>query len=276
MGKIQHEMSSGKRIRVPSDDPVGVARSLKLRADLKANEQLKRNTDDVLSWLETTEIALTGIRDVMHRVKELALQGANGTYDEQDTRAIAEEIKELRDQLVSFGNSTYVGKYIFSGFLTDQAPVQLDGGDGSLDYQGDGGIIRYQVGVGDIIGVNTTAEDIFMNSSGDDLLRDMQDMYDFLDTGDHAGVGSLIGNFERHLENILQRTAEVGAKYNRMELVSNRLRDEEINFTGLLSKTEDADMADVIIRLTSEENVYRAALASGSRIILPTLVDFIR
>jgi flagellar hook-associated protein 3 FlgL len=68
----------------------------------------------------------------------------------------------------------------------------------------------------------------------------------------------------------------VGAKSNRMELVVNRLKDENLNFTNLLSNTEDVDMADVLIRLTSEENVYRASLASGARIIQPTLIDFLR
>lgn len=275
MDKIQNEMSSGKRIRVPSDDPVGTARSMKLRADLRANEQFRKNTDNVISWLETNESTLNQIMDVLHRAKERAVQGANGTYSDSDTETIAKEIEELRNQLVSFGNTTYVGRYIFSGFKTDTAPVQLHT-DGSLDYQGDDGSIRYQVGVSDILSINMTAKDVFFNANGDDMLKDMEDMIDFLNAGDHAGIGSLIDNFEAHLENILQKTAQVGAKYSRMELVSNRLKDEELNLTGLLSKTEDADMADVIIRLTSEENVYQAALAAGARIIQPTLVDFLR
>jgi len=61
-----------------------------------------------------------------------------------------------------------------------------------------------------------------------------------------------------------------------MELVVNRLEDEKLNFNTLLSRTEDVDMAEVIIRLKSEENVYMAALAGGARIIQPTLVDFLR
>lgn len=275
MERVHNEMSSGKRFSVPSDDPVGVARSLKLRADLNENRQFKKNAEDALSWLETTETALDAMKDVMHRVKELAVQGANGTYSEHDTQTIAQEIQQLRDHLVSVGNSTYVGKHIFAGYKTNLVPVGLNG-DGSLDYQGDIGTINYQIGVSDLIEASLTAEEIFINVNSEDLLKDMQDMYDFMNAGDHQGMAGLIGNFERHLENILNRTAEVGAKSSRMELAINRLKDENLNFTNLLSKTEDADMADVLIRLTSEENVYRASLASGARIIQPTLIDFLR
>jgi len=275
MSKIQDEMSSGKKICVPSDDPVAVARSLKLRANLKENEQFGKNTSDALSWLDTTETALMQINDVLQRARELAVQGANGLFTPEDTRKISEELGQLKDQLVSCGNSTYVGRYIFAGYKTDQPPVEL-AGDGSLDYQGDSGKVLYQVGVSDTVEVNITGEDIFINSSGDDLLKDMQDLKDSLDAGNSSAVGSFISKIDVHLGNILSRVAEIGAKTNRMELVNNRLQDEEINFTRLLSNTEDADMADVIIRLKNEENVYNAALAGGARIIQPTLVDFLR
>lgn len=275
MEKVQDEMSSGKKIRVPSDDPVAIARSLKLRADLKENEQFRKNASDALSWLETTETSLMQIKDILQRARELAVQGANGIFTSEDGEKVSEEVKQLRDQLVNFGNSTYVGRYIFAGYKTDQPPVQL-AVDGSLDYRGDNGQILYQVGVSDTIKVNLTAEDIFIDGSGNDLLKDMQDLIDSLDVGDSAVVGSSLGKIDSHLDNIISRVAEIGAKNNRMELVNNRLQDEKLNFTRLLSNTEDADMADVIIRLKNEENVYRAALAGGARIIQPTLVDFLR
>ncbi|MBA1334010.1 MAG: Flagellar hook-associated protein FlgL [Firmicutes bacterium] len=274
MEKIQDEMSSGKKIRVPSDDPVGTARSLKLRADLKANEQFKKNADDALSWLDTTETALMQIKDVLQRARELAVQGANGVLTPEDSQKLAEEAVQLRDQLVSLGNSTYVGRYIFAGYKTDQAPVELDA-DNNLNYLGDGGQILYQVGVSDILQTNITALDIF-KPGGKDLLGDMQSLISSLNSGDAQTVSGLLGDLDIHIENILSKVAEAGAKTNRMELVVSRLEDENINFTKLLSQTEDADMADVIIRLTSEENVYRSALAAGARIIQPTLVDFLR
>lgn len=274
MQRVHNQMSSGKRFSMPSEDPVGVARSLKLRADINENRQFKKNAEDALSWLETTENALMQIKEVLQRARELAVQGANGVLSPEDCQKIAEEVVQLRDQLVSLGNSTYAGKHIFAGYKTNQAPVGLNP-DGSLNYAGDLGQIMYQVGVSDILQGNMTAREIF-EPGGKDLFADMQDFIDALNIGDSGTVGGIIGDIDVHMENILAKVAETGAKVNRMKLVVNRLEDDYLNFNKLLSQTEDADMAEVITRLKSEENVYMAALAGGARIIQPTLVDFLR
>lgn len=274
MQRVHNQMSSGKRFSMPSEDPVGVAKSLKVRADLNENVQFKKNADDALSWLETTETALMQIKEVLQRARELAVQGANGVLSPEDCQKIAEEVVQLRDQLVSLGNSTYAGKHIFAGYKTNQAPVGLNP-DGSLNYAGDLGQIMYQVGVSDILQGNMTAREIF-EPGGKDLFADMQDFIDALNIGDTGTVGGIIGDIDVHMENILAKVAETGAKVNRMKLVVNRLEDDYLNFNKLLSQNEDADMAEVITRLKSEENVYMAALAGGARIIQPTLVDFLR
>jgi len=274
MQRVHNQMSSGKRFSMPSEDPVGVARSLKLRADINENRQFKKNAEDALSWLETTETALMQIKEVLQLARELAVQGANGVLSPEDCQKIAEEVVQLRDQLVSLGNSTYAGKHIFAGYKTNQAPVGLNP-DGSLNYAGDLGQIMYQVGVSDILQGNMTAREIF-EPGGKDLFADMQDFIDALNIGDSGTVGGIIGDIDVHMENILAKVAETGAKVNRMKLVVNRLEDDYLNFNKLLSQNEDADMAEVITRLKSEENVYMAALAGGARIIQPTLVDFLR
>ena len=261
MQRVHNQMSSGKRFSMPSEDPVGVARSLKLRADINENRQFKKNAEDALSWLETTETALMQIKEVLQRARELAVQGANGVLSPEDCQKIAEEVVQLRDQLVSIGNSTYAGKHIFAGYKTNQAPVGLNP-DGSLNYAGDLGQIMYQVGVSDILQGNMTAREIF-EPGGKDLFADMQDFIDALNIGDSGTVGGIIGDIDVHMENILAKVAEVGAKVNRMKLVVNRLEDDYLNFNKLLSQTEDADMAEVITRLKSEENVYMAALREG-------------
>ena len=233
MQRVHNQMSSGKRFSMPSEDPVGVARSLKLRADINENRQFKKNAEDALSWLETTETALMQIKEVLQRARELAVQGANGVLSPEDCQKIAEEVVQLRDE------------------------------------------IMYQVGVSDILQGNMTAREIF-EPGGKDLFADMQDFIDALNIGDSGTVGGIIGDIDVHMENILAKVAEAGAKVNRMKLVVNRLEDDYLNFNKLLSQNEDADMAEVITRLKSEENVYMAALAGGARIIQPTLVDFLR
>ena len=97
-----------------------------------------------------------------------------------------------------------------------------------------------------------------------------------LTTGNHKNVGQAIEDFDEDLENLLRIRADVGARTNRIDLTLNRLGGDLINFTKLMSQNEDVDMAKAIMDLQSEENVYRASLSGGARIIQPTLADFLR
>lgn len=79
-----------------------------------------------------------------------------------------------------------------------------------------------------------------------------------------------------HMDNFLQMQAQVGARINRVQLIQDRLETQSMGLETMMSNGEDADMARVIMDLQNNENVHRAALASGSRIIQPTLLDFLR
>lgn len=81
---------------------------------------------------------------------------------------------------------------------------------------------------------------------------------------------------QKHIDNFLQVQAQVGSRINRLELIQDRLDTQNLSLQNIMSEGEDADMAEVIMNLQNNENVYRAALASGSRIIQPTLLDFLR
>jgi flagellar hook-associated protein 3 FlgL len=80
----------------------------------------------------------------------------------------------------------------------------------------------------------------------------------------------------KFLNDVLEQRADVGARSNRLDLTKNRLSDQYTNFSELMSNNEDADMAEVIMNLKNEENVYKASLEAGARIIQPSLMDFLR
>lgn len=270
--KLQGQLSSGKRILKPSDDPVAVSKSLKLRADLAYNQQYVSNADNAISWLEATESALKDLGDVLHRARELAVQASNGTLAPEDRLAIADEIEQLQGHVVQVGNATYAGRYIFAGYRTDQ-PAFVEQ-NGSLVYQGDSGKIAFEIGVGNRIEVNVLGGE---GGAEIDKIYDVLERFkNDLRSGMDIHLDGYIGEIDQRMTQILSQRSAVGAKVNRFELIRARLKEEEINFTNLLSQNEDVDIAEVIMRLKEAENVYRASLAAGARIIMPTLIDFLR
>lgn len=280
MSKYQSQLATGKKISLPSDDPIVASRALKLRTDVAEIEQYQRNVDDATSWMEITETTLGQMGDVIHRIKELAVQGANGSNTPDDLDKIKQEVQQLKVQMVHLANTTYAGRYIFSGFKTDK-PLLDENGFFKIDIS-NAEQIKYEIGIGDDININVTGSDLFNNGTDAAALTDKSALIDTfdafitsLDNADNEAIGNLLSRMDSDLGNILRVRSGIGARMNRLELTGNRLEDDFINFTKLMSKNEDVDMAEAIMNLQNEENVYRASLSTGAKVIQPSLVDFL-
>lgn len=323
MDRIQQQLSTGKKFQLPSDDPIGVSKSLKYHTDVAMIEQHKRNLSDARSWLQVTEDAVAEMGDIFQRVRELTVQAANGTNTNEDLVQISAEVKQLKEHLIKVGNTSYAGRYIFSGFKTDLPLLDDDGNYKLTNYKevatlgGPGTnkaldhdeLINYNVGVSDNVNINSIGIMIFgklddggdMDNphfkdstvdgykeddvAGEAVPTDADKTYltalfdvinNALNVDDKATLNQSITRLDKSLENLLSVRADIGAKTSRLELTENRLDSQHTSLTKLLSENEDVNMAEVIMELKNNENVYRASLSIGARVIQPTLVDFLR
>ena len=164
MAQKQTELSTGKRIHRPSDDPVGITQVLKYKTDIRETEQYKKNVDDALSWLEVSEISLMSVKDILQRVRELTIQAANGTNTAGDTQKIKTEVEKLKDELIVVGNATNAGRYIFTGLETNK---KLFKPDGSFNIDMTSARVAaketpaYEVAIGEVMAVGTHPVDVF-------------------------------------------------------------------------------------------------------------------
>lgn len=274
MDKVQQQLATGKKLSKPSDDPVGVIYSLRLNSSITEAEKYLDNVASANAWLYTTDIALRQAGDILQRVRELTVEGANDTIPQASRDAMAKEIAQLREQLVQVANAGHDGRFIFGGFKTTQPPF-----DSAGNYTGSAvADIEYEIGVSIKMIVNITGDDVFKNPPAPvDVFQLLTNIESDLNTGNTTNLSMLrIGEMDRAIDNIIARRAEVGAKMNRLEMTQSRLEEAKMNFSELLSSAEDIDMAEVITQLKMQENVYRTALSSGARIIQPTLLDFLR
>lgn len=128
----QDIISSKKRIRRPSDDPVGTATALKMRRELSGINQYVSNAENALTWMKNTEAALTNTGDILRRIKGLTVQAANGTLTPEDREQVLYEVKELKGQIFQEANSAYLNRHVFSGYKTDK-PAFVMGDDGRIE-----------------------------------------------------------------------------------------------------------------------------------------------
>lgn len=125
-------------------------------------------------------------------------------------------------------------------------------------------------------GVTPSISTEYIHAKESKLITDINSFLAGLQSADSAASNAFLSAIDLHLNQVLSVRADIGARVNRMELVANRISDNTISYTTMLSDVQDADMASVIMYLKNAENVYNASLSTGSKVIQPSLVDFLR
>ena len=162
VSETQLQLSTGKRVLAPSDDPASAARILGLNGALGTVEQYQSNADRAKSRLESEESILNGAVNALQRAHELAVQGNNDSLTADDTGYIAKEVRQLLDQVFSLANTRDGnGEYIFAGFQSKTRPFTRDGG--VFAYQGDLGQRRLQVSPDRQVADGDNGFRVFMN-----------------------------------------------------------------------------------------------------------------
>ncbi len=299
LNNLQNQLSTGRLINKPSDNPVGITFSLRYRSELQTNDQYIENVGSAISMLEYTDTIVGQAGDIMQRARELLVQASNGTFEQTSLTSIKTEIIQLYNQMVEVGNSQFNGRQVFNGELTEEKPYPTMGMEEAADLSADPpklkayhiapdtGAIRYEMSAGMTLGVNMSGNQVFGEAvlptatieeqkASDNVFMLLQRAHDMLSEGDQEGISALLSQFDVRMNKMLTARAEVGARMNRVEIIKNRLDDINLNIQTVQAKTEDADMAAVITQMKTEENVYQASLSAGAQLIRPSLVDFLR
>lgn len=273
LNDLNEQLSSGKLFQKPSDDPIRVSDSLNYKSILNRNTQYQRNLGQAENWLNSTESALKSGTEVIQRARELTIYASTDSLTSEDRKKIASEVKELRDELVDISQTKNGDDYIFSGQRISQKPFNItETPDYVVDYQGDKRAITRQFNDGVEMEINLNGEEVFK-----DEIEDLNELYENLDDGKSGEeISGSLKAMDKSIDNFINLRSQIGAKLNRVKMTESRLTSEELHITKMKSENEDADLAEVITNLKMEETVYRASLASGSRIMQQSLVDFMR
>ena len=198
VARFQQELSSGTRLNRLSDDPAAVERSLSLRGELRNIEQFQKNLDDGRGWLELSEATLNELEAVYVEARGLAVQGATSTYNQDQRNAIADQVDQLLEHVLSLSEARYRGRYLFAGTQTEDVPYEA-GRDQNGNILQVGaranptGTIEREISDGIVMQVNIPGEDLFGTpavSANTDVLsgavsgQDFSTLQDFFPDGE--------------------------------------------------------------------------------------------
>lgn len=295
---LQQQIADGKAIHKPSDDPIKTIRSLRFNSNLAMNEQYTQNVNDSLSWMNTTDSAMSDLSSIMIKMKELAVS-ADGTKPTDALNTIASEIDGLIEQAISVGNTKIGDRYVFAGQMDKTEPFKrttvTDPVTGKVQdvvvYNGDMNKISMQIKPGSINpandSINLTGVDIFgplktmagstspvldvfnqLIALKEELAKPNPDVTYVSNTG--------LANIDKIHANQLQQQTQIGTRMSTYEMAKSMMENNRTTITTDLAANEDLNIPAALIDFKTAENVYQSALAVGAKILPQSLVDFLR
>lgn len=297
---LQGQLSSGKEIRRPSDDPFKVARAMQMHTDITSNKQYNTNIKDTINWLDQTDTALNQLGSQFQRMRELMVSSGNAAYGSDERQKIKDEVNGIISNISQTLNASFDGKYIFGGTRGTSKPVGIE----KKVTEEDNNIITYKASNGgDLTGAEETMKERLVTEISQGVTVEYNvtstDVLQFTDgKGNSQDVRSILKNIVNHLDgntssdsdalagkdledidtvinNILKLRSQVGAKTNAMDSAKEKNLDENLNLTEILSETEDIDITEKTMQFATAQTVYIAALQTSAKVIQPTLMDYL-
>lgn len=279
----QNQVSTRRRIVTPKDDPIGAAQALMVTQAGAVNELYLKNQGAADSKLSALDSTLQGINEELVNIYDKSIAAGNGAYSDSDRKAIAAELTERLDSLVSLANTQDGnGRYVFAGFQSTTKPFS----GSPVTYAGDDGQQKLQVTASQFVTTNLSGNDVFVNvvdangvSTGQSMFQSVQDMITFLNTpGGSAGslaYTTALKNISASIDNVLRNQATVGARQSSLESMTNTAEDRKVQYAQQLSAIEDLDYAKAITEISQKKLQLEATQATFAKTAQLSLFSYI-
>jgi flagellar hook-associated protein 3 FlgL len=271
----QRKINTGKQVLTVSDNPSGSAQILNLRGRVREVEQFNRIIDHSKGYLQTSDTALDSVNALVRQARTLAVQAASGNISQESRNGLANQVDNIIGQIGSIGNTTYNGRFVFSGQLTNIAPLRDNGQyysyHGGTQAAGNADIVL-DIGRNESIKVNVTGDEVFLP-----VIQALERLRDHMASGSTQIISyEDLPDLDKQISNILSVRADIGAKIQRLDNTKDRNELMRINFTRFISDVEDADIPKTVIEFQLAQTAYQAAIQSTARVFQTSLLDFLR
>ena len=311
--QLENQLSSGKKFSKNSDDVTGVISAMDYNLDLNQDSRYLSNIDSANALLGDESTAMSSTMDALNNAKEIALEGVSGTTNSQDMATLAQQVYQIRDELLGYANTkTADGSSVFAGDQT-----QTDAFNNSTyAYQGDSGIVNAKISNSQLMPVNVTGSDAFsftlsapvtvtqadgssftytqgsgttINVQITDSSNNVVDSFSFsnfmqlanllgnaLNSGDTRRVSALMTPLDDAVNQAASVSSEIGSRQDRLTNQQSSIQQDQANTQVLLSGVQDDDLAQTATQLAKYQAAMQALEQSTANISSQTLLDFLK
>lgn len=242
LGNNIEKLSSGMRINKAADDASGLAVSEKMRSQIRGLNQAERNIQNGISFIQTSEGFLQETQDILHRIRELAVQSSNGIYSSEDRMQIQVEVSQLIDEINRIAShAQFNGMNMLTGAFSEDSPT------GAMVFQvGANMDQREQIYIG-----NMSAKALLAPQGGDEFIS--------ISTPETANIS--IGKVDQALQMISKQRADLGAYQNRFEEAAKGVSIAAENLQASESRIRDVDMASEMVEYIKNQILAQSTTA---------------
>nr|WP_320009547.1 flagellar hook-associated protein FlgL [uncultured Desulfobulbus sp.] len=294
--------ATGKKLNKASDDPASVRPVLNTRKQISNIDRNMETMGKSLDTMQATDGHLEHVENIMQRAKEIMTNAINGSLNDDDLTVLADEISQLRKELLDSANGMVDGKYLFGGYEEDTIPfvenptynpLTYNANDSSTwpyIYQGDENATSLEITTGERITVNLTGNDLFFgtsswdtttstNNSTDagryDLFLELTQAEEALRTSDAVAMQTAMDDLEGAAEQNRRLRSQLGNRASRVETAMDYQEGVKIDLTQILSRYEDADAVESFNAIIQQETAFQAALSVTAQVSDMSILDFL-
>jgi len=279
----QEQISSGRRILRPSDDPVAATRALDITQSQSINTQYGVNRTYAKNAMGQVEGTLAGVTALMQDVKTSIISAGNGSLGDAERSFLATELNGRLEQLLGYANSRDTeGNYVFAGLKSTTQPfVQTATG---ANYLGDAGQQKLQVDATRLMATNTPGSIVFQGGvlgqgTNEDVFKTLTDLVNLLNTpgtaGLAAGLANASANMDLALDNVLTARAAMGTGLQELDRLDEVGSDRGLQYSQLLSELQDLDYTQAITQLSQQQIMLEAAQKSFAKTSSLSLFNYL-
>ena len=281
LNTLREQSASGLKLNQPSDDPSAVKPALQTRSQIQATDQYLKTIDAATSRLQVTDTQLGDAENLLVRAKEIAVNGSNGTLSATDRAQLADQVKGLRESLLSIANTQVGGKYIFAGFKDNQAPFSANPAynppttPNPVVYGGDSGAVKLEVAPGEQVQVGVNGNDVFLGGAGGtDVFASLSNLEQDLRANNTTAISGDIAGIDAASSQISTYQGQVGNTEQQVDSAKQSVSASQTDLQSLLSHYQDADVMQTISDMTQQETALQAALSVTAQISKLSILNY--
>lgn len=283
ISRSHEQLSTGKRINRPSDDPTAMSRAVSYKTEISAIEQNKRAVNTARNSIESMDSALTNLNGIITRARELAMSSATGSVDAGARRMIASEVDALLQSAIGIANTRVGDRYIFSGFQSNIPPIGSTGA-----FVTDGNFVRIDISAGITVEINMPANRVFNDATplatappydpaaGTFVLQTLNTLKLALENNDVDTIRQSLDNLDSVQDRVLQAIGGIGATLSKINAIEKYHNDRKHNLNTYLSNDTDTDIARAVSEMTQRQTALEGLRTVSTEFMRTSLFDFIR